>query len=908
MSLPTLRRFVLAFVLALLPLAALAALPSGITQGPSVEGVHEYRLANGLVVLLFPDATKPTTTVDVTYKVGSRMENYGETGMAHLLEHMLFKGTPSIPSVFAELGRRGMQFNGNTSYDRTTYFETFTASPASLDWVLMMESERMTRSTFSKSELDSEMTVVRNEYESGENKPQSVLWKRMAAVAFDWQNYGKPTIGARSDIENVPFEKLRAFYSEYYQPDNAVLTVAGKFDPDATLAAIAKYFGAIPKPTRVLPKLYTVEPVQDGERTVTVRRVASTQYVGALFHLPQGANADTTAFEALAEIMTVEPAGRLYKALVEAKKASSVDNWMFPLHDAGFVIFWAQVPPDLSIATARDTMLATLYDVAAHPVTQAELERVRIKAQKDFDDTINDPQQMAVALADSIAEGDWRLFFIHRDQWRALKPADVTRVGTEYLKASNLTVGLFEPEAKPDRAPQPAPLNIPALVDDYKGEPPVAAGEAFDPTPANLEARTQRFMLSNGMKVALLPKKTRGETAQFEIRLDLGDMKSLENTTPVSSLTADMLDRGTARHSRQAFQDALDKLRSKLDIGGGGATVTVSATTVRASVPDVLRLAAEALREPAFPASEYAQLKSELLTRLEQSRTDPSALARRAAARAGNPYPPDDVRYVPTIDEEIARVRATDLDGVKAFYAKFYGASHAELAVVGDFDVAAVKPLLEQLFGSFKSPTPYTRVPQPFYSTKAAPMTFETPDKANAAMFGRLSMQLTDQSPDYASLLVANRVLGGDSDSRIFQRVRVKGGFSYAVGTAFQPASIDPNSLLVLYAIFAPQNLDNVRSATADEIRRALDGGFRPEEIAAAKKAVLEERQITRAQDPAVANALVSQAFLGRTWAESEKIDREIEAVTPESATAALRKYVIPADIAFAYAGDFAKK
>src|SRR4029079_5928423 len=209
--------------------------------------------------------------------------------------------------------------------------------------------------------------------------------------------------------------------------------------------------------------------------------------------------------------------------------------------------------------------------------------------------------------------------------------------------------------------------------------------------------------------------------------------------------------------------------------------------------------------------SQCERLKRDRLTALEQSRTDPSALARRAAARAGNPYPPDDVRYVPTIDEEIARVRATDLDGVKAFYAKFYGASHAELAVVGDFDVAAVKPLLEQLFGSFKNPTPDTRVPHPFYSTTAAPMTCETPDKANAAMFGRLSMQLTDQSPDYASLLVANRVLGGDSDSRIFQRVRVKGGFSSAVGTAFQPASIDPNSLLVLYAIFAPQNLDNVR-------------------------------------------------------------------------------------------------
>ncbi|MEO9135276.1 MAG: pitrilysin family protein [Casimicrobiaceae bacterium] len=906
MLLQTIRRFVL--VLAILPAAALAALPAGITRGASVEGVNAYHLQNGLTVLLFADATKPTTTVDVTYKVGSRMENYGETGMAHLLEHMMFKGTPSIPSVFAELGRRGMEFNGNTSYDRTTYFETFAASPPSLDWVLMMESERMTRSTFSKAELDSEMTVVRNEYESGENRPQSVLWKRMAAVAFDWHNYGKPTIGARSDIENVPFERLRAFYANYYQPDDAVLTIAGKFDPDTTLAAVARYFGAIAKPTRVLPRLYTVEPVQDGERTVTVRRVASAQWLGALFHLPQGANPDATAFEALAEIMTVEPAGRLYKALVEGKKASSVENWTFAQHDAGFVIFWAQVPADQSIDAARDTLLATLYDVGAHPITAAELERVRVKAQKDFDDTINDPQQMAVALADSIAEGDWRLFFIHRDRWRKLTPSDVTRVGTEYLKASNLTLGEFLPETKPDRAPLAAAVDIPALVRNYKGEPAVAAGEAFDPTPSNLEARTERFQLPNGMKVALLPKKTRGETAQFELRFDIGDVSSLKNSAPVSTLTAAMLERGTTRHDRQAFQDVLDKLHAKLDIGGGGATVSVAATTVRASIPDVLRLAAEALREPAFPPSEFEQLKNELLARLEQSRTDPNAIARRAAARAGNPYPPDDVRYTPTIDEEIARVKATDLDAVKAFHAKFYGTPHAEMAIVGDFDAATVRPLLGQLFGESHGGAPYARVPQPFYSTKSAPQSFETPDKANAAMFGRLSMPLNDQAPDYASLLVANRVLGGDSDSRMFQRVRVKGGLSYAVGTVFQPASIDLNSTLVVYAIFAPQNLDKVKVAMAEEIARARAGGFTAQEIDAAKKAVLEERRITRAQDDAVMGSLVAQEYLGRTWAESARIDAAVAAVTAESASAALRKYVDPADIAFAYAGDFAKK
>ena len=897
----------LLLIVAFIPVTATAALPAGITKITSVEGVDEYRLGNGLTVLLFPDATKPTTTVNVTYKVGSRQENYGETGMAHLLEHMLFKGTPSVPSVFVELGRRGMEFNGNTSYDRTTYFETFTAAQPALDWVLKMEAERMTRSTFSKPELDSEMTVVRNEYESGENRPQSVLWKRMAAVAFDWHNYGKPTIGARSDIENVPFEKLRAFYRTYYQPDNAVVTIGGKFDADRVLATVARTFGAIPRPTRTLPKLYTVEPVQDGERSVTVHRVASAQWLGAMYHLPQGANADATASEALAEIMTVEPAGRLYKALVEGKKASSVENWFFPQHDAGFVIFWAQVPNGEAIDATRDTMLATLYDVTAHPITDAELDRVRKKAQKDFDDTINDPEKMSVALADAIAEGDWRLFFIRRDRWRTVTVADVTRVATQWLKSSNLTIGMFLPETKPDRAPMLASVDVPALVNNYKGDPAVAAGESFDPSPANLEARTERFALPNGMKVALLSKKTRGETAQIELRLDVGATETLRNSSPVSAFTASMLERGTAKHDRQAFADALDKLRTKFDIGGGGATVAVNATTVRGSVPDVLRLAAEALREPAFVPAEFEQMKRERLTALEQSRSDPTAIARRAVARAGNPYPPDDVRYTPTIDEEIDRVRALDLAAVKAFHAKFYGASHAELAIVGDFDAATVKPLIRELFGDYASPTPYARVPQPLYPTKAAPQTFETPDKANAAMFGRLSLPLNDEAADFAALVVANRILGGDSDSRIFKRVRVKDGLSYSVGSAFQPAPIDENSTFVVYAIFAPQNLAKVQAATGDELARARDGGFAEQEVATAKKALLEERRIARAQDDALAGSLVSQAFLGRTWANSAKIDAAIEATTVASVNAALRKYVDPAGIAYAYAGDFAK-
>jgi zinc protease len=894
--------------LLLAPLAALAALPSGIKAGPVVEGVSEYGLANGLRVILYPDQTKPTTTVNVTYKVGSRMEDYGETGMAHLLEHMLFKGTPSVKSVFAELSRRGAEFNGNTSYDRTTYFETFTASEANLDWVLRMESERMTRATFSKAELESEMTVVRNEYESGENRPQDVLWKRMAATAFDWHNYGKPTIGARSDIENVPFARLRAFYARYYQPDNAVLTIAGRFDPDRVLALVAKYFGPLPRPTRTLPKLYTVEPAQDGMREVSVRRVASTQYVAALFHMPPGAHPDDTAGVALAEIMTVQPAGRLYKALVDTGKASAVSNYYFEEHDPGFVIFFAHLQPGKSVDDAKSAMLATLFDVKAHPITDEELGRVRTKALKDFDDTVNDPQRFAVAIAEAVAMGDWRLFFIQRDRWRTITAADVTRVAEEYFKRANATVGEFLPEAKPDRAPVVASVDVAALVRGYKGDAAVQPGEAFDPTPANLAARTQRFQLPNGMKVALLPKKTRGATVDFELRMDYGDVDSLRNQNPLPSLTAAMLKRGTQSLDRQAFEDALDRRKARLDFAGTAGTLIASGQTINANLAEVLRLAKDAIATPALKPEEFEQVKRERHTRLEQGRTDPTAIARRAIARQGNPYPPEDVRYVPTIEEDLERLDKATVEAVKGFHDKFYGANHAELAIVGDFDAPTIKALVGELFGSYDSATPYARVPDPYVRTQASSETFETPDKPNAIVISKLAVPMNDLAPDFVPLAIANRILGGDVDSRLFERIRVREGLSYGVGTQLTPARIDPNSQLLFYAIFAPQNLDKVKSAFSDEMTRARQGGYTAKELDSAKKALLEERRIARAQDAELAGMLVSQDYLKRDWSDTTRVDKAIEGVTLAQANEALRKYISTDAMATVYAGDFVKK
>ena len=373
-----------------------------------------------------------------------------------------------------ELGRRGMQFNGSTSWDRTNYFESFSASPENLDWALQMEADRMVNSKVARSDLDTEMTVVRNEMENGENNPQLVLYGRMLATAYHWHNYGKLQIGARADVENVNIERLQAFYKLYYQPDNAVLIVAGKFDSTPRIAAIADISAQYRNRRAILPPLYTIDPVQDGERSVTVRRAGDSQLVGMMFHTVRGASPDFVATDVLGDVMTIAPSGRLYKSLVETKKASAVEAWGSALRDPGTMTFIAQVPENQALAPARAAMLETLENIRSQPITEEEVARIRLQAAKSFDSTINNPQRFAVAISESIALGDWRLFFLQRDRYKNVTAADVQRVALRLPQTLQPDGRRIHPERQPDRAATPADVDVTAMVKDYKGEPPIA--------------------------------------------------------------------------------------------------------------------------------------------------------------------------------------------------------------------------------------------------------------------------------------------------------------------------------------------------------------------------------------------------------------------------------------------------
>jgi len=885
-------------------------LPPGVQKVASIEGITEYAFPNGLHVLLFPDDSKPKITVNAVYRVGSRNEGYGETGMAHLLEHMLFKSTTSGREIFKELTNRagGGSFNGTTDYDRTMYFEVLNAGDDNLRWALGLEADRMVKMTMLQSDLETEMPVVRNEMESGENSPGNVLQERVLAAAYNFHNYGKTVIGNRTDVERVPIANLAAFYRKYYQPDNADLIVAGQFDESKALAMVAETLGAIPKPQRTLTQPYTTEPVQEGERSVVLRRVANLQEVLAVYHIPAALHPDMAPLEVMASILGEPQTGRLYKAIVDSKKAVSASMSLSEMHDPGWAQARAVLKPDQAIDEVQQLLVKTLEGFTADPPTQEEVDRAKARLLKNIELTLTNSQNVGLLLGSAVGQGDWRDIFLKRDEVGKVTPADVARVAKAYLKASNRTLGEFIPAAAPDRAEIPATPDDAERFKDYKGGAAIQQGEAFDPTPQNIEARVIRVSLPNGLKLVMFPKKTRGGTVVATMNVRFGDEKSLFGKSTAAGLAGALLMRGTRTRTRQQIQDESDRLKAQIQVSGGVASASASLQTLEANLPDALRLVRELLRESTFPEAEFEQVRLQRIEQAESGKTEPTTLASLEINRLMNgQYRPGDPRYVETLDEESQGLKAVKLDDVRQFYRQFYGAGEGEIAIGGQFDPAQIRKLVTELFGDWKSAAHYERLTDMYAAVDPVNRKIETPDKQNALFMFAAPMKIDDDDPDYAALTIASMVYGGTPTSRIFQRIRVKDGLSYGAGASISMPTKDNGGSFSGYAIAAPQNMPKVEADFNEELARALRDGFTADEVEKAKKMWLDQQAVNRAETASIASILMSRERWGRTMGWDMKREAAVAALTPDQVNAAFKRHLDPAAISVVKGGDFKK-
>jgi zinc protease len=910
-------------------------LPSGVRKMASMGGITEYDYPNGLKVLLFPDAAQPKITVNVTYLVGSRHEGYGETGMAHLLEHMNFIETTNGRKIKDELVAHGANWNGTTSDDRTNYYETFTATDENLRWALSLETDRMVNVKFAKQLLDTEMTVVRNEFERGENSPASILGERVAATAYLWHNYGKSTIGSKDDIEKVPVDRLATFYKKFYQPDDAVLVITGKIDETKTLQMVAESMGKLPKPTRVLDQTYTVEPPQDGERFVTLRRVGEGQDVMIAYHAVAAGHPDAPAIQVLSAVMNGAGGGgrggrggggnregRLGKAVVETKLAESSNMGFRLMHDPGLIQVTATLNKDQSLDAARDAIFKALDDVVKNPPTAEEVERVRSQLLRGLENNLSDPQAIATgALNNAIAQGDWRLMFLQHDRLSDVSAADVVRVAKAYLKPSNRTVGYYIPDMNPDRTVVPQTTDLAKTLDNYKSTINVARAESFDPTIANINSRIVRSRLANGMRVAVLSKKTANNMVMATIDLRFGDQTSLANQRQAASFASNLLMQGTKTHTRQQLQEEFRKLNAQVNVGGGGgggqrgggnaggggalSNVTANITAPADNFLAAVRLAVEILKEPAYPQDEFDRLKTQRLKALEVPPTEPNQVATERLNRHLSPFAKTDTQYAPTREEQIPELQKATLDDAKKFHDQFYGASFGVFAVVGPISPADVQKAATDLLGSWNTSKTYKPLLTPFKKVQAVNEKIETPDKANAQFLAGERFQMSQDDPDYPAIVLASYMFGEPITSHIADRIRNREGLSYGANARITVPQEGDSALLTGTVSLNPSFGPKVEFSFVDELKKVYQNGFSAAEFAEARKAYLDARVIGRSTDAALLNLISSHEQLDRPFSWDENLEAKIRTLTLDQVNAAFRKHIDPNGVSIVKAGDF---
>ncbi|MFZ6871670.1 M16 family metallopeptidase [Undibacterium sp. Di27W] len=875
---------------------AAPALPANIVQVQTVEGITEYRLPNGFKFLLMPDKSTSTTTIGMTYLVGSRNEGAGQTGYAHLLEHMLFKGSKNYPQLSKQMNEKGMHSNAMTFPDRTHYFANFEANDSELDWILSLEADRMQNARILKSELDTEMTVVRNELERRENNAHDTLKRRVQSVAFDWHGYGHSVIGEKSDIENVNIESLQQLYHQYYRPDNVVLLVAGKFDTGMVLKTISREFGRIPAPQSALPNIPTIEPAQQGERQIILRKKENADAVILAYHLPSLLHPDHVSLKFAAFMISASrelrnEAGDIFPA------NPGVGFHLEGTAQNGLIFFSHTNSPGSLDENSAKGLTKVIETFGKNTWPQQELDFIKNKYMNGFSASMNDPRFLNFWISEYIAAGDWRSMFLEKDRMVSMTSEQIQKAALRYFVRENRTTGILLSEEKStDSSIPPVPTASEALK-EFSHRDEYATVAEFNTSAEHIQQSTRRLKIGN-IEAALLAKPTRGQAVSVELVLHWGDENSLAGKRWIENLTAQVLPNGTNSYGKESLEAERVKARIR-----GGIT---KFTTDKAHLKQALQLMMLNLKEPNL-AHLYSILSNERLLWTKSAST-PERMARDELARHFNNFPPGDVRALETAQQvltELSTIKATD---VIDFHKQFYGASNGHIAIVGDFDIDETKAVLEQEFQAWESKSPYQLAHQHFIERQPLHKFLDTPGKENGTFLGQLDVPVGINEADFTALTVASYLLGSHPiESRLGRRVRLKEGWSYGVTSSLTPYATDAVSNWEITASAASPNIEKLKQAILEEMQLLVINGFTQNELQMAKSSLSHLQLQARHNNDYLATEWSSLLHHGVDYSWQIQRDAALQNLSLEQLNKATRQYLQPERWSIVTTGDASK-
>ncbi|HEY4084019.1 MAG TPA: insulinase family protein [Burkholderiaceae bacterium] len=918
----------------------LCMVPARADEPPRVRtlgGISEYRLDNGLQVLLMPVAGSGRAYVTVTYKVGSRMEGPREAGMAHLLEHVTFRGMRDSGGISADLGtelkKLNVGFNGTTTADRTNYFDDFPASDERLKQVLALEAQRMSEARLEQADFDKEKPIVLNEMGLRGDGIARQMLQGLEAGAFKQHPYGRPVIGFTSDIESLSLPTLRAFYEKFYRPDNAVLMIAGEFDPAQALQAVMLSFGAKLKPATPVPELDIVEPAQAAPRLATLH--ASETAVAVGYHVPGFAHPEAAAIQVMGYLLA-DVSSTLAR---DPTRVGSPSIFWRPTRDPNLASLMLPMP---RVKTQDADARAKLVDEALGWVR--DLERAALESKNDerhilivierarsgLSQTLRTPGPASAFISEAIGAGDWRLAFKLQDELNRLKPYDVARAYRTYVRAENrtLAVGVTDPsvtalniEEKPLSGIASwfsKPVEVASVKDAAgavgeltTGAQGASAGAAYAIDPAAIDRDTLRQRLPSGILLTSLKRQTANDRVSVGLLFRWASPQRMVNDQGWRALSDQMLEAGVdgkLRLSAEQIVFVKAKIQAEIRIQAAAQGLSVSLVVPRQYLVQALLLVRDLLRAPDMPGATFTGLQGRALTALaaqsHSSQWAPELARQHRMQSQGLQW--GDPAYVHSNGELLDIWKKLDTDAVRDFTKRFWSANELQVSAVGPLPDNWFA-LIEANFGDWKKPDApaFERLvthfkPEEgarFVSTRRVGATGEEGAQGSAKVVWKQGFALNELEPDAVAMGIGARILVGTgaSGSRLLDRLRGRDAISYSVGYNLHLPRDGDDAGLIITATASPENALRAEAAMREEIERLLKDGITEAELDTARSQFLDSRRGALSNDDSLMGMLMSG--LDRNESLSQVFARQdaaLQQLTVDSVNAALRRLLLP--------------
>lgn len=846
-------------------------------------GIKEYKMtSNSLRVLLKKDKSAPVATFMVTYEVGSRNEAIGYTGSTHLLEHLMFKGsrkfnTTKGNSVFQTLQSLGARMNATTWLDRTNYFAVLPSEH--LESLIEIEADRMRNAWIKEEDRQSEMTVVRNEFERGQNSPSGVLDEHIWATAYHAHPYHHSTIGWKEDIENVSIERLKEFYDTFYWPNNATAIAIGDFEEKDALAMIKKHFGKIRKSTKPIPEVYTAEPEQEGIRTVTLKRAGQQGIVGVAHKTPSATNKDAAAFMVLSSILSSGKNSRFYKNITDKGLTTSIYIWDSLFKDPGLFTVYANLSPDVKHKTVESLIIQEYEKIKTDGVTEAEVKKAQAQLVAAMKFSQDGSYAIASGLNEAIASGDWTLYTTYSEKIKNVTKEDVQRVVVEYFKEDLSTVGYFIPKNK-----------------GAQGERAITSAKELEKikkkyiTGAEEESLSSKIVQSEPISGVRLFSLERGSgVVTMQGSFLGGDVYSNENRR-VSDMVVSMLDQGTKNMSKFEISEKLESVGARLNFFNGQARVGFSGKFLEEDTEMVFEIMADQIKNPLFSEQELEKVKKRAIAGYKRSKESTRGNAMNNMLEAF--YGKDHQNSPTNPDQAIEDIKKITAQNLEEYHSKNYGTGSMVIVVVGDIKHQELEKMVKESFGGWKKSPLNTKKEERVASKKAGKVYLTMQDKTSTDFLVGTALEIDRYHPDYLPLYLGTHTLGGNFSARLMQTVRVKEGLTYGINSSLSGFGNGNDGYWMVGGTFAPQLLSKGESSTLREVKLWLEKGITQKELDVTKSTLTGGFQVGFDTTGGLASGILSAVVTHNSLEYLDSYPEQVKKITLDQVNEAIKKYI----------------